>query len=121
MEGKQAFRDIADGFLQTEKCWEKDDTRIDGPMPVRQNNITTINMTPEEIAYKYVHGDNDAHSMSEIIDMTKDIRDYARKEAEDFAIFNIQEFLTPLLPAFKLSHQELWDKFNEWKIKDDRK
>lgn len=76
-------------------------------------------MTPEEIAYKYVHQDHDALTDNqEKIDMAKDIRDYARKEAEDFVMFNIQEFLTPLLPAFKLTNQELWDKFNEWKTEN---
>lgn len=74
-------------------------------------------MTPEEIAHKYVHGEHGALTDSqEKKDMAKDIRDYARKEAEDFAMFNIQTFLAPLLPAFKMTNEEIWNKFNEWKI-----
>lgn len=75
-------------------------------------------MTPEEIAYKYVHGDHDALTDSqEKKDMAKDIREYARKEAEDFVIFNVQEFLAPLLPAFKMKDQDIWDRFEESKNK----
>lgn len=76
-------------------------------------------MTPEEIAHKYVHGNHDALTDNqEKIDMAKDIRDYARKEAEDFATFNVQEFLAPLLPIFKMKDEEIWDRFMEWKSKN---
>lgn len=75
-------------------------------------------MTPEEIAHKYVHGLHDALTDSqEKIDMAKDIRDYARKEAEDFALFNIQTFLEPLIPMFKMKDEDLWERFMEWKNK----
>lgn len=49
--------------------------------------------------------------------MAKDIRDYARNEAEDFALFNIQEFLAPLIPAFRMTRDEIWQKFEDSKNK----
>lgn len=75
-------------------------------------------MTPEEIANKYVHGNHDALTDNqEKIDMIKDITDYGKKESFDFAMFGVQEFLAPLLPAFNMSNEQMWDKFIEWKAK----
>lgn len=74
-------------------------------------------MTPEEIASKYIEAPDGLIISKKMADMAKDIRDYARKEAEDFALFGIKEFLTPLIPAFKMTDDEMWDRFMESKIK----